>query len=72
MAGVVATASLMEERREQNANREQCGGKKEWVSRREEGGIDIPRRRAPIFPSPLSFTRISILDPKIKNQMRFF
>lgn len=79
MAGAVATASLMEERREQNANREQCAGKKEWffALKGDRGGIDTPpswkRRRAPIFlsPPPFSFFRsleYSILDPhKIEN-----
>lgn len=63
MAGVVATASLMEERREQNANREQCAGKKErFFALKGEGSIPSPWVetdgvcRAPIF----LFTRISI------------
>lgn len=81
MAGVVATASLMEERREQNANREQCAGKKErFFALKGEGSIPSPWVetdgvcRAPIF----LFTRISIppgysiLDSafKIKNKKK--
>lgn len=88
MAGVVATASLMEERREQNADREQCGGKKEWFfalkgdnNRRDRYPSWKPTGRfffrPPFFPrnfhhSALQFGRGIVQDHRVKITVYVF